>query len=118
MLVLLAVIIFEVVQSRFSIQLAIGGISIGLVVGIIVSRTYHLSWDEETNKVIGQIDWIGAVILVSYLIFVFTKTDVVGYWKEGTSLFAIIIGITAGTMLGRVLGTKRGINKILEALKI
>jgi hypothetical protein len=118
MLVMLAVILFEVIQGSFSILLAIGGIIIGLGVGTIVSRTYNLSWDQETNNVISQIDWIGAIILVCYLIFIFTKTQFLGYWVQGSPLFAIILGITAGTMLGRVMGTKRSINAILQALEI
>ena len=105
MILLLAVIIYEVVQGTFVIQLPIVGIIIGLFVGIIVSRMYNLSWDEETNNVIGEIDRIGAVILVGYLIFIFTKSYFLGYYVQGTYLFAIILGITAGTMLGRVLAT-------------
>lgn len=118
MLALLIVIVFEVIQGKLSIQWALGGILIGLGIGIIVSRVYNLSWDEESNNVIGTIDGIGSVILISYLIFVFTKTNVMSYWVEGNTLFAIILGITTGTMLGRVLTTKRGIEKILKALEI
>jgi hypothetical protein len=118
MLALLVVIVFEVLQGKFSIQWVLVGILIGLGIGIIVSRVYNLSWDEESNNVIGTIDGIGAVILLSYLLFVFTKMDVMGYWVEGNTLFAIILGITTGTMMGRVLTTKRGIEKILKALEI
>jgi hypothetical protein len=96
MMALSAVIVFEVYQKIFTIQLAVVGILIGLLVGILVSRVYNLSWDEETNSVIGTIDGIGAVILLCYIIFVFTKADVVGHWVEGNSLFAIILGITTG----------------------
>lgn len=55
---------------------------------------------------------------MSYLIFIFTKSYFLGYVVQGASLFAIIIGITAGTMLGRVLATRHGINEILKALEI
>jgi uncharacterized membrane protein len=71
MFILLVVIVFEVLNGRFSILFSISGIFMGLLIGIIVSRVYNLSWDEETNNVIGKIDWIGAVILVCYLIFIF-----------------------------------------------
>lgn len=118
MLIMLVVIAFEVLESTFSIPLAIGGILIGLGVGTIVSRMYRLSWDEETSNVIGRIDWIGAVILVFYLIFIFTRAYLLGYWMQGAPLLTIIFSITAGTMLGRVLSTRHGIDKILKALKI
>jgi len=117
-LIMLAVVTFEVLKGTFSIQFAIGGILIGLGIGTIISRMYHLSWDEETNNVIGRIDWIGAVILVFYLIFVFTRAHYMGYWIQGAPLLALILSITAGTMLGRVMTTEHGIDKILNALKI
>jgi len=118
MIILLVIIIFEVFQGTFNILWPFLGILIGLVIGIIVSRMYNLGWEEESNNVVGNIDFIGAVILVCYLIFIFTKAQFLGYWVQGNTLFAIILGITAGTMLGRVLGTKKGIEKILKALEI
>jgi hypothetical protein len=113
---MLFVIVFEVLRGIFSIQWALIGVLIGLVVGTIVSRMYSLSWDEETNTVIANMDRIGVIILVAYLIWEFTKSQFFGYWVEGNTLFAIILGITAGSMLVRVLSNKRNIELILEAL--
>jgi hypothetical protein len=117
-LFLSAAIVVEVVEGRFVLALALIGVCIGLLVGIIVSRSYHLSWDEETHNVIGRIDWIGAILLVCYLVFVFTKSYFAGFYVQGAALFAVVLGITAGTMLGRVLGTRRGINRLLKTLEI
>jgi hypothetical protein len=61
MFVVFAAIVIEVLEGRFGIQWALIGVLIGFVIGIIVSRSYHLSWDVETHSVIGRIDWIGAV---------------------------------------------------------
>ena len=117
-LVIFAAIVIEVLEGRFGLALALIGVCIGLLVGIIVSRSYRLSWDEETHNVIGRIDWIGAILLVCYLVFVFTKSYFVGFYVQGAALFAVVLGITAGTMLGRALGTRHGINKLLETLEI
>jgi hypothetical protein len=118
MIIMLAVIAFEVLQHTFTISLAACGIIIGLVIGTLVSRMYHLSWDEETSHVIGRIDRIGAVILMFYLVFVFTRAHFLEYWMQGAPLMALILSITSGTMLGRVMSTRKGIKKILKALKI
>jgi hypothetical protein len=117
-LTLSAVIVVEVLAGRFGLALALIGFCIGFVVGIIVSRSYHLSWDVETNNVIGRIDWIGAILLVCYLVFVFTKSYFLGSYVQGAQLFALLLGITAGSMLGRILGTRRGISKLLKTLEI
>jgi hypothetical protein len=118
MFAILAVIVIEVIDGTFSIQWALIGILIGLVVGTIVTRMYNLSWDEESNSVIGEMDSIGIVILVGYLIWEFTKSNFLGYWVEGSILSAIILGITAGSMFARVVSNKRNINQILESLEI
>ena len=97
--------------------MAFGRILLGLVVGIIVSRMYRLSWDEEAGQVISNMDWIGVIILVFYIIFILTRTLLVGYWVQGAPYFAIILTITAGVMIGRVLGTRQGIHKILKDLE-
>ncbi len=118
MAIMLVVIISEIILGNFSIAWALGGILVGLGVGVLISRMYRLSWDEETNNVIGRIDWIGAIILIIYLIFVFSRTYYLSYWVQGTPLLALVFSITAGTMLGRVMSTEHGIKKILTALNL
>lgn len=118
MLIMLIVIIYEIIKGEFNIAWAVGGILVGLGIGVMVSRMYRLSWDEETHNVIGRIDWIGGIILIFYLVFVFSRTYYLSYWVQGTPLLALIFSITAGTMMGRVMSTERGIIKILIALKL
>lgn len=116
--VISAVIIYELLQGRFHIPWTITGVIIGLIIGIFVSRMFVLSWDDETNLIISHIDGIGAVILILYLIFVINKARYFGYWVHGTPLFNVILSVTAGTMIGRVLGTRRSIKQVIKALDI
>lgn len=118
MIFMLLVISGEVLSGTFSVAWALGGILIGLGVGTLATRMYRLSWDEDTSHVISRIDWIGGIILICYLTFVFTRTYYLSYWVQGAPLMGIIFSITAGTMLGRVLGTRRGINKVLKTWHI
>ncbi len=116
-LIMLVIIAFEVLENKFNIPLALSGILLGLVVGIIASRMYHLSWDEETSKVIGRIDWIGAIILLLYIIFMIARILLLGYLVQGAPLFTTTLSITAGAMMGRIVGTRHGIHKILKDLE-
>jgi len=118
LLVMLVIIVFEGVQGTFNIPMVIFGIITGMVIGILVSRMYSLSWDEESNNVIDRMDWIGAVILVFYLIFLFNKTHLLEYLVHGSLLLTLSLSITVGTMLGRILNTRRSIDKVLEASNI
>lgn len=116
-LVLLAAIIFEVIFNGFNVLYALISLFSGLCVGIIVSRMYHLSWDSETNQVVSNMDWIGAIIFIFYIIFIITRSILVGYWTEGTTYVGIIISITAGVMIGRIIGTKHSLISIKEDLE-
>ncbi|MGB9937215.1 MAG: hypothetical protein ACPK7O_05795 [Methanobacterium sp.] len=108
-------ILFEFIKGTFAIHLIFLGILIGLGVGIISSRTYRLSWDNDTNNVISRMDTIGVVILALYLIFIFTRVDLLERWIHGNPLFAVVISITAGTMMGRLVITRHEIAKILKS---
>ena len=82
-LVLFAAIVTKVLEGRFGLALVLTGLLIGLVVGITVSRSYRLSSDEETNNVIGPIDWIGAILPVCYMVFVFSKSYLRDFMCKG-----------------------------------
>ncbi len=116
-IVLIAAIIFEVVISGFNVLLAICNVLLGLFVGIFVSRMYHLSWDSETYHVVSNMDWIGAFIFAFYIIFIVGRSIIVGYWVHGTTYFGIVISITAGVMIGRLLGTRHSLIRIKNDLE-
>ncbi|HHY00802.1 MAG TPA: hypothetical protein GX531_05445 [Methanothermobacter sp.] len=59
---------------------------IGFVVGMFASPMYHLSWDDENNMIISHIDKIGAIILIFYLIFIFTRTYYLHQWFHGAPI--------------------------------
>ena len=117
-LVMLGVIVVEVVRHKIGVTLAAGGIAIGLVLGIVVSRMYRLSWDEQTTKVVAQIDWIGGGILGLYITFIFFRDWFFGHWLKGSTLVEFGLCISAGLMLGRVLGARHGISIALQSLGI
>lgn len=118
LLIMLIIIVFEVLMGSFPILLVIGGIIAGLFIGILISRTYRLSWDEDSNNVIDRMDRIGAVIFLFYWIFIFTRTSILQHWVHGASLMAIILSLTAGTMLASFLVTRKVIGIILKKWNI
>lgn len=83
--------------------------------GIVLSRMSHLQWNEDSHQVVARMDAIGGGILLLYLVFVFNRDQWLGYWVRGNDLAALTLSLTAGTMLGRVIGTVRGIRAVLVA---
>lgn len=115
--VLLVAGVYEILKITYILPYAVIGLILGYLVGIVVSRMFHLSWDEETNQVISNMDWIGAIVFLFYIIFIIARTLYVGQWVQGAPYFAIILTTTAGVMMGRVMGTRHGIKKILGDLE-
>lgn len=112
---MLAVVIIEGVRGRVSPILIVAGTLGGVTIGLVVSRMYDLHWDEETNKVVSRLDWLGGVILVLYLAFSLSRDWLFGHWVQGPSLGVLTLSLTAGTMAGRVLGTVEGIRRTMRA---
>ncbi len=116
MLITFAVIVFEVLNGSFAPAPAVVFVVVGLAVGIILTRRFHLSWDEKTNTVVGSTDVIGAIILACYVIFVLARPDIFGLYAQGQQLLIAIVAISAGTQLGRIIGTRHGIKRLQQTV--
>jgi heme/copper-type cytochrome/quinol oxidase subunit 4 len=116
MLIEFAIIVYEVLLGSVALTSALFFGAVGLIIGIIMTRRFHLSWDEKTNTVAGSTDAIGVIILVCYLIFVFSKPDILGLYEQGHQLLVALLALSAGTQLGRIIGTRRGVIKLQRAV--
>lgn len=94
----------------------LGGFALGVVVGLVASRMFRLSWDTVSGRVIGAIDAAGAVVLVLYVLFSVFRTALLDVWLDGAVLTAAAVAALTGAMLGQVVGTGRGIAEVLRAV--
>jgi peptidoglycan/LPS O-acetylase OafA/YrhL len=117
-LILVVVIAIELFRHNLDIGLAVVGSSTGLLAGFILSRIYHLSWNQDTLKVVSRMDWISRVILAAYVLFMIGRNWIIGHWVEASDLMGFALCFTAGVMIGRVGGTRRGIRILLRALGV
>ena len=117
-LIIISVIAVEVLRQNIDIGLAFVGSLIGLLSGFVLSRVQRLDWDQETTKVVSQLDWLGRTILATYILFMVGRNEIIGYWVQASSLMGFTLCFTGGTMIGRVGGTRRGIRKMLQAVGI
>ncbi len=113
-LVMLVALAVSTWRGQIDLLWILGGLSGGLLLELVVSRMFYLSWDEAGSEVVGRIDWVGGLILALYLVFSLGRTWVFGHWAEGATLAAVTLSISAGVMVGRVLGMRRGIRNILR----
>ena len=117
-LLLASAMTVDVIQQRFDIGLAFVGFLVGFLAGLFLSRMYRLDWNEETMKVVSQLDLIGRIILAAYVSFIVGRNWIFGYWVQVSDLMGFILCFTAGTMIGRVGATRRGIRLVLYALSV
>ena len=117
-LLLASAMALDVFQQKFDMGLAFVGFLVGFLVGLFLSRMYRLDWNLETTKVVSQLDLIGRIILATYVLFMVGRNWILGYWVPASDLMGFILCFTAGTMIGRVAGTRRGIRLVLHALDV
>lgn len=115
---MLSVVSYDLFKNILSLEFAFVGILIGVGGGIVSSRMNHLSWDHDAEKIVSRLDVFGIIILVAYIIFAILRTKLISYFVHGPTVGAISFSIVAGIMIGRVIGTRGKILKILKEEKI
>ena len=115
-IVMLGITIFHVLSGQEVLAVALFSMAIGAAVGIVGARMYHVSWDKDAEKVIARLDVIGIVVLVAYLAFSVLKNNVLATVVPANQISAAAIAVTAGVMVGRVLGTRGHIRAVFEEM--
>jgi len=107
--------IVHFVNGHIRFYFPLGGFVVGLLIGIIVSREQKITWDEKGEKIIGEFDIAGLIILIAYLGFVIFKNYLIEHIVHLHHIGSITMAITSGIMLSRYLMIKKKvINKINE----
>ena len=117
-LVMLGIVLYEIFIKIIPLPFALVGIFIGLFLGIISARMYHLSWNHDAKKIVSRLDVVGVIILVIYIAFVILRSKLIGYFVAAPMVGAVGFAITAGIMIGRVIGTRNAIIEILKEREI
>jgi len=117
-LLLIGVVGIEVFRQNFDVGLFLLASISGFLLGIFLSRIYRLDWSEETTKVVSRLDLTGRLILAAYVLFMVGRNWMFGYWVEASDLMGFTLCFTAGTMIGRVGATRRGIRLVLYTVGV
>jgi hypothetical protein len=115
---MLGIVLYEIFIKILPLEFAGVGIFIGLFLGIISARMYHLSWSKDAKKIVSRLDVVGIIILVLYMAFVIVRSKLIGYFVAAPMVGAVGFAITAGIMIGRVIGTRNAIIEILKEREI
>jgi len=116
--ILIGVLIFNVIRGSLQLDFGIEGLVIGILLGVITSRMYHTSWNKDAKKVVSRLDVYGVLILILYVVFEIFREKIVGYFTHDVQVATVGFAVLAGIMLGRVIGTRGKIMRILREQKV
>ncbi|HVV15107.1 MAG TPA: hypothetical protein VHD55_01765 [Candidatus Paceibacterota bacterium] len=114
----LAVVGWDIVQGAITVPVALASIAVGTVVGWFTSRIFHLSWNEDGQRVVGRIDKIGWFVLVAYIVFEVSRAVFFDVVHTGLDATAITFAFVSSALLSRMFGLRGRIVKILKEEKI
>ncbi len=113
--VILVVILYRIIVSGNAFQYPLIALAIGLVVGIVVSRMYEISWNKEAEQVVSRMDIYGALFLIAYIAFEIASHYFIEQWLEGPLVLTVILSSVGGALVGRGFGM---LKKMIEVLKV
>lgn len=117
-LIMIGIVIYEVIVTKFNPFLALGIRAIGLIGWFFISRMFQIYWHKDEQVVTSRIDRIGWIILWIYLVFSFWRHFLIGLIVPSPLVFVVTFSLVAGIMIGRFIGMWDTIMKILKKQKI
>jgi Kef-type K+ transport system membrane component KefB len=106
------------VRGALRLDLGILGFAIGIMIGIVSSRMFHISWNHDAEKVVSRFDRFGIIVLIFYILLKLSREKIINYFAQGFEVGTIGFAVLAGIMIGRSLGTRGKILQILKEQKI
>lgn len=113
-IILAGLMLYDVFEDIIDIELSLGGFLLGLFIGVIATRMFIIHWHEERAKVVSRFDTIGIIIMLLYVTFSISRAWVFGHWIHGSVLTAFTYNILTGIMIGRIVGMRLKIKRILS----
>ncbi len=117
-IILFIVVCYEIIVHLVPFSFALIGIVVGTAIGFIAARMFHLSWNHDAQEIVSRLDLFGIGILILYIVFAIFRTKIIGHFVHGSSVGGISLSTANGVMIGRVLGTRGRIIKILREQKL
>lgn len=113
-LVMVGIVVTDVVNEELSWWLALAGFIVGTGIGYILGRMLTVKWHETKQKAVIEMDIVGFVAIGLYVAFRFGGTFVLSEWLTGAALSTLSLAILAGALLGRFLGLRISVLRLIE----
>lgn len=112
--VLVCISIYYIIADRVATLYPLLALAIGMGLGALASRMFHITWDHGARQAISRFDAYGIAILALYIVFEIYRKQIVGYFIHGPALVATSFALFAGIMIGRLIGIRGRIREVVE----
>ena len=100
-------IVYRIIAHDGGVLYPAAALAIGIIIGILLSRMFNVSWDKDAEKVVSRIDIYGTILLVAYIIFEISGEHLIRQWFSSSEALTLILSLAGGAVLGRGLGMAR-----------
>lgn len=107
-------ILYDIVVNAVPWYDAAGAYIIGLPIGYLLGRAIKIRWHETNEQAISETDAAGTIALVLYIAFAVTREWILGHWFAAAIVLPISLALAAGLLLGRYIGIRESINRVLR----
>src|ERR1700744_1765087 len=94
--VIVFVIAYRLIFEGGNLLYPLIALALGLVIGIVVSRMFSISWDTDSEKVVSRMDIYGTLFLVAYVAFEITGEYFIRQWFSGPEVLDVILSLAGG----------------------
>jgi hypothetical protein len=113
-IVILGIIVRDTLAGELSVPLALLAVVLGIALGYPLGRAARLKWHETEERIISEMDIVGVIAILAYIGVRLGSRWLVGQWLSGTALSTFTLALLGGALLGRYLGTRRTLKRVLD----
>jgi hypothetical protein len=113
-LVMIGIVVYELVITDINPLIVVGIFLASVGFGFLMSRMFHISWNEDDQVVTSRIDKIGGIMLGVYMIFSFSRHFLLESYVRHSWVTIITFTTISGVMVGRLLGMGRRIFNVIK----
>lgn len=112
--ILVGISIYYIIVDEVSTLYPLLGLILGIGLGALMARMFHITWDHGAKTAISRFDLYGIIILVAYIFLEIFRKQIVEYFIHGPSVVATSFALFAGTMIGRLIGMRGRIKEVMH----
>ncbi len=115
---MLGLVAFDILTGQVNVVLDLIAIVCGFGIGMLTSRTSHITFDKRLKKIISRMDFFGIIVVIVYTVFSLIRENIITFFVHGPAVGAVSFALITGVMGGRVFGIRQTIVNVLAQERI